>query len=74
MGRVYRRIRGLREERNLTQTQLANHLHISQTTYSRYENGRLDIPSEILLQLADFYHVTTDYILGRSDSTDNKSI
>lgn len=74
MGRVYRRIRGLREERNLTQTQLANHLHISQTTYSRYENGRLDIPSEILLQLADFYHVTTDYILGRSDSTDNKLI
>ena len=67
MGKAYRRIRGLREEHNLTQIQLANHLHVSQTTYSRYETGKLDIPSEILIQLAKYYRVSTDYILGLSD-------
>lgn len=68
MGKTYRRIRGLREKHNLTQTQMAELLHVSQTTYSRYETGKLDIPSEILIQLAKHFHVTADYILEISDS------
>ena len=50
----------------MTQKQLAALLHVSQSTYSRYESGFLDVPSGILLALADLYGVTVDYLLGRS--------
>ena len=63
---MYRRIRDLREDRDLSQKQVAALLHVSQSTYSRYESGFLDVPSVILLALADFYGVTVDYLLGRS--------
>ena len=61
------RLRDLREDRDLTQTEVAKLLFTSQTVYSRYERGVLTIPIEHLLILADFYSVSTDYILGRSD-------
>lgn len=61
------RLRDLREDRDLTQTEVAKLLFTSQTVYSRYERGVLTIPVEHLLILADFYSVSTDYILGRSD-------
>lgn len=64
---VYRRLRDLREDNDLKQRQLAEVLHVSQTTYSRYESGMIDIPSDVLIKLADFYGVSTDYLLGRSD-------
>lgn len=64
---VYRRLRDLREDNDLKQRQLAEVLHVSQTTYSRYESGAIDIPSDALIKLADFYGVTTDYLLGRTD-------
>lgn len=64
---MYPRIRSLREDHDLSQTQLANHLHISQSTYSRYESGALDIPTPILICLARFYGVTTDYLLSLTD-------
>lgn len=64
---MYQRIRDLREDADLTQTKLAELLKISQATYSRYENGTLDLPSEALITLADFYHVSVDYLLGRTD-------
>lgn len=64
---VYRRLRDLREDNDLKQRQLAEVLHVSQTTYSRYESGMIDIPSDALIKLADFYGVSTDYLLGRSD-------
>ena len=64
---TYPRIRDLREDADLTQEDLAKVLNVSQTTYSRYESGELDIPSAALIKLADFYNVSVDYILGRTD-------
>lgn len=64
---LYRRIRDLREDRDLTQREMGEILLCSQRVYSDYERGVLDIPTEILIRLADFYNVSTDYILGRTD-------
>ena len=64
---MYRRIRDLREDSDLTQKQLAEVLHCSQQAYSNYELGQRDIPTEILIELARFYHTTSDYILGMTD-------
>lgn len=64
---MYPRIRSLREDKDLTQKQVAQMLGMSQTGYSKYETGENDIPSHILIKLADFYGTTTDYILGRVD-------
>ena len=61
---MYPRIRDLREDKELSQEELAQMLHISQTTYSRYETGKLDIPSQTLITLAKFYGVSVDYLLG----------
>ena len=64
---MYRRIRDLREDRDLTQTQIARVLGMSQTGYSKYETGENDIPTQVLIKLADFYQTSTDYLLGRTD-------
>ena len=61
------RLRDLREDMDMNQTQVAALLFTSQTVYSRYERGVLTIPVEHLLILADFYNVSTDYILGRTN-------
>lgn len=63
----FQRLRDLREDRDMSQTELAELLFTSQTVYSRYERGVRTIPVEHLLILADFYNVSTDYILGRTD-------
>lgn len=63
----YKRIRELREDNDYTQTQVAEYLNMKQPQYSRYEKGYRDIPSDILIALADFYDTTVDYILGRAD-------
>lgn len=65
---MYKHIKDLREDRDLTQQDLAELLNISQTTYSRYESGVLDIPSNSLIKLAKFYGVSVDYILGLTDN------
>ena len=64
---MYKRIRDLREDRDLTQKEIAKFLGMSQTGYSKYETGENDIPTAILIKLADFYQTSTDYLLGRSD-------
>ena len=64
---VYERLRDLREDRDLTQTYIAQMLHVSQRTYSRYENDERAIPIEILSRLADFYDTSIDYLVGRTD-------
>ena len=64
---LYRRIRDLREDKDLTQAWMGDILSCSQRVYSNYERGELDIPTEILIKLADFHGVSTDYILGRTD-------
>lgn len=63
----YRRIRDLREDHDLTQAQLAQLLNCSQQTYSAYERGVIGIPLDSLIQLADYYHTSVDYLLGRAD-------
>ena len=64
----FRRLRDLREDRDLKQTDVAALLGIRQTVYSRYERGCQNLPLEHLLALADYYGVSTDYILGRTDN------
>lgn len=61
---MYRRIRDLREDRDLKQRQLADLLNCSQQVYSNYELGQRDIPTDVLIKLSNFYNVSTDYILG----------
>ncbi len=61
---MYQRIRDLREDRDLTQKEMAKILHCSQRVYSNYECGDRDIPTTILIALAKFHNTTTDYILG----------
>lgn len=63
----YKRIRDLREDHDYTQRQIAEILSITQPQYFRYEQGYRDIPTDLLIKLADLYDTTTDYILGRSD-------
>ena len=61
---MYPRIRALREDCDLSQTEMARLLHVSQATYSRYESGALDLP----ISLADQHHTSIDYLLGRTDN------
>ena len=63
------RIRDLREDHDLSQKDVADILHIHQTTYSDYELGKLNIPLSVLCILADFYKTSIDYIAGRTDET-----
>lgn len=64
---MYKRIRDLREDRDLSQTELAKILNMSQTGYSKYEVGTNDIPTKILIQLAKLYDTSVDYLLGITD-------
>ncbi len=64
---LYKRIRDLREDKDLTQKEMGLILSCSQRVYSNYERGELDIPTEILIKLADFHNVSVDYILNRTD-------
>lgn len=65
---MYRRIRDLREDRDLYQKDLAQYLQCTQVCYSHYEMGKRDIPTDVLLRLADLYHTSVDYLLGRTDN------
>ena len=60
-------IRNLREDKDLTQKQIGELLNMSQTGYNQYEIGKNDIPTKVLIQLADFYDTSVDYLLGRTD-------
>ena len=64
---MFRRIRDLREDADLTQKQVAKILNCSQQVYSNYELGQRDIPTAVLIALARLYHTTVDYILGLTD-------
>lgn len=63
---VYKNIRTLRKKYDKLQIELAMYLNVRQTTYSKYELGKIQIPVDILLKLADFYDVSLDYLVGRS--------
>lgn len=64
---MYRRIRDLREDKDMTQSQMAEILHCSQRIYSNYERGEVDIPTQILIHLALFHNTSTDYLLELTD-------
>lgn len=68
---MFHRIRDLREDADISQTEMGKHLNVSQRAYSHYENGSRDIPVNILIAFADFFNVSIDYLLER---TDNKKI
>lgn len=65
---MYPRIRALREDRDLTQREMGEFLSCSQRVYSNYERGDVDIPTSVLIRLADFYSVSVDYLLGRTNN------
>ena len=65
---MYTRIRDLREDKDMNQTQMAKILNMSQTGYSKYETGENDIPTTILIKLAKFYNTSIDYLLGCTDN------
>lgn len=64
---MYARIRDLREDKDMTQQEIADILHCSQVCYSNYETGKRDIPTGVLITLAEFYKTSTDYLLGRTN-------
>lgn len=64
---MYRRLRDLREDKDMSQTQIAKMLGMSQTGYSKYETGENDLPTTILIKLANFYNTSIDYLLEQTD-------
>ena len=67
---MYQRLRDLREDHDMNQTQLAKLLGMSQTGYSKYETGENDVPTAILIKLANIYNTSVDYLLGLTDEED----
>ena len=65
---MYQRIRDLREDRDLKQRHIAEYLNCSQQVYSNYELGQRDIPTDVLIRLANLYNVSIDYILGQTNN------
>lgn len=70
---MYKRIRELREDHDLTQAQISKYLNMSQTGYSKYETGENDIPTKILIELAKYYNTSVDYLLGLTDNPNKYS-
>lgn len=73
VGRIvdnyYRRLKDLREDHDLSQQQVAEYLGMKQPQYSRYERGLRDVPTDVLIRLADLYKTSTDYILGLTNNS-----
>ena len=65
---MYKRIRDMREDRDLKQQDIADFLKCSQVCYSYYENGQRDIPTDVLIKLSNFYDISIDYLLGQTDN------
>ena len=64
---LYERIRNMREDKDITQSAMADYLNIHQTTYLDYELGNLNIPIPVMIKIADFYHTSVDYLVGRTN-------
>ena len=64
---MYKRIRNMREDRDLTQTNMAEYLNIHQTTYSDYELGNLNIPITVIIRMADYFETSIDYLVNQTD-------
>lgn len=64
---IFKNLRSIREDNDIKQRELADLLHVSQNTYSQYENGIIALTAEVLIKLADFYHCSVDYLLDRTN-------
>ena len=64
----FKNLRGIREDRDIKQKEIAEYLSISQNTYSQYETGVISLTAEVLIKLSDFYNVSIDYLLGRTNN------
>ncbi len=69
MLNYYPRLKDMREDHDLSQLEVAEYLNMKQPQYSRYERGIRDIPTDILIKLAEFYKTSTDYLLGLTNNT-----
>ncbi len=68
----FKNLRAIREDRDIKQKQVAEILNVSQNTYSQYETGVISLTAEVLIKLADYYNVSIDYLLDRTDNPDFK--
>lgn len=66
----FKNLRGIREDRDIRQKEIAKYLNVSQNTYSQYETGVISLTAEILIKLADYYNVSIDYLLDRTNDID----
>mgnify|MGYP002768198386 FL=1 len=66
---LYKNLRGIREDNDIKQKDIAKYLHVSQNTYSQYENGVIPLTAELLIKLGDYYNVSIDYLLDRTNNT-----
>ncbi len=64
----FRNLRGIREDRDIKQKDIAKHLNVSQNTYSQYETGVISLTAEVLIKLSDYYKVSIDYLLDRTNN------
>ena len=64
----FRNLRGIREDRDIKQKEIAAYLNVSQNPYSQYETGVISLTAEILIKIANYYNVSIDYLLGRTDN------
>lgn len=64
----FKNLCGIREDRDIRQKEIAEYLNVSQNTYSQYETGVISLTAEVLIKLADFYNVSVDYLLDRTNN------
>lgn len=64
----FKNLRGIREDRDITQKTIAKYLNVSQNTYSQYETGVISLTADVLIKLADYYKVSVDYLLDRTNN------
>ena len=64
----FRNLRGIREDRDIKQKDVAKHLNVSQNTYSQYETGVISLTADVLIKLAEYYNVSVDYLLDRTNN------
>ncbi len=64
----FKNLRGIREDKDIKQKEVAKYLNVSQNTYSQYETGVISLTAEVLIKLADYYNVSIDYLLDRTNN------
>ena len=65
---IFKNLRGIREDRDLKQKDIAKYLNVSQNTYSQYETGVISLTAEVLIKLSEYYKVSIDYLLDRTNN------